>query len=71
MYKTTRSSEQQVDNLFIAEPLVPGLDSICPGWKTAIVHWVDGPDLVFEIGDVFVTGWDITGVYTRPKRKRK
>lgn len=69
-WKTTRKSELVSDGLFdMFEPLVPALDSACPGWKTAIVHDLDGVDLVYEIGDVFIRGWDMTGAINRKKRK--
>jgi len=74
MFKTTRAYEVVNDQLFEGG-IVPVLDEICPGWDKAIVHWIDGaqdrPDLVYEIGDVFVRGWDLTGAINRAKKKKK
>lgn len=71
-FKTTRKSELVTDKLFT--PLVPALDAACPGWKEATVFWMnieDGTDLIYQINDVFIRGWDMTGAINNRKRRAK
>lgn len=68
-FKTTRAGELVMDKVFDNESIVPQLDSICPGWNSAMIHFLDEDDVLYEIGDVFVRGWDLTG-YINVKTKR-